>query len=230
MNVARIMTKDVVTVTPECTLKEVARLLAEHRIAGLPVCREDGELVGVVSEGDILWKETGLAADHGNLIARILNAADREDDKLDAATAGEAMSAPAVTIGPEAAVAEAARLMIEERVNRLPVVVDGKVVGIVARSDLVRAFLRPDAEIEREITDDVLLRVLWIDPATLAITVNRGAVVLEGVVDNRSSAELVEAYVRRVPGVVSVESRLDWELDDLGRRAARGADQLQHRL
>ena len=118
---------------------------APRRARGSPDCRSatpSGELLGVISEGDILWKETGLASEPDNLIARILNVADRDDDKLDAATAGEAMSSPAITVAPNAPVAQAARLMIDKRVNRLPVVKDGKLVGIVARSDLVRAFLR----------------------------------------------------------------------------------------
>ncbi len=230
MNVSQIMTTKVVSVDRQTSLKEVARLLTIHRVAGLPVLGADGKVVGVVSEGDILWKETGLAPESDNLIARLLNVADHDDDKLEARTAGEAMSTPAITIAPNATVAQAARSMIDQRVNRLPVVNEGRLVGIIARSDLVRAFTRSDQEIEREIADDVLLRTLWIDPDTLSVAVAEGEVTLAGTVDNRSSAEIVETYVRRIPGVVSVSSKLVWGIDDLTRRVAAAADSLPQRL
>jgi CBS domain-containing protein len=230
MNVSEIMTRSVVSVTPETTLKEVAALLTERRIAGVPVCRSDGELVGVISEGDILWKETGLAPASETLLTRILNAADREDDKLAARTAGEAMSSPAITVAANAAAAQAARLMIDHHVNRLPVLADGKLVGIIARSDLVRAFVRSDAEIAREIEQDVLLRVLWIEPRTLSVSVEAGEVRLTGRVDNRSTAELVETYVRRIPGVVALSGELSWNFDDLARRVAAAAKVIPHKL
>jgi CBS domain-containing protein len=228
VNVERIMTCDVVTVSPETPIKDVAELLVEHRIAGLPVCNADG--VGIVSEGDILWKETGLNPKPGGLIARILDAADGDDLRVAAQNAGDALTSPAITVQPGATVAQAAKLMIDHAVNRLPVVVDGRLVGIVARSDLVRAFVRSDEAIESEISDDVLLRTLWIDPDTIAVAVAGGKVTLAGEVDNRSTAELVGAYIRRIPGVVSVTSRLTWPIDDLARRTAAAAAQLPRRL
>jgi CBS domain-containing protein len=230
MNVSEIMTTEVVTVTPETPLKEVAGLLAGRRIAGLPVCNAAGEVVGVVSEGDILWKETGLAAEPDNLIARILNVADGEDKRVGAHTAGDAMTSPALTIPPTMTVARAAKLMIDNRVNRLPVVDDGVLVGIVARSDLVRAFTRSDAEIAHEIEEDVLLRTLWIDPHTLSVTVENGNVTVGGEVDNHSTADLIETYVRRIPGVVGATSEVTWAIDDQARRTALAAAQLPRKL
>jgi osmotically-inducible protein OsmY len=82
----------------------------------------------------------------------------------------------------------------------------------------VRAFHRPDEEVEREIREDVLLSTLWIDPSRVSISVSNGEVSLSGKVETRTQAELVEAYVGRVPGVVDVHSELTWTVDDLARR------------
>jgi len=230
MRVDQLMTHDVVTVTPETSLKKVAALLAEHRISGIPVCDAEGRVVGVVSEADILWKELGLTTAVGGLFGRILDRADAAADRVAARTAGEAMTSPAITIAPDASVAAAAKSMIDHRVNRLPVVAGGRLVGIVARADLVRAFERPDEEIEREISDDVLLRTLWVDPASVSLVVVEGAVLVAGEVDNRSTAEMIDAYIRRVPGVVSVQSQLTWRLDDLARRTSIFAEGLPPRF
>ena len=83
----------------------------------------------------------------------------------------------------------------------MPVVVDGDLVGIITRADLVRAFHRADEEIRREIAEDVLLRTLWISPGDVTIAVEQGEVSLGGELDNRSGAEIAVAYVRRVTGV-----------------------------
>ena len=129
--------------------------------------------------------------------------------RFDAVTVGEAMSSPAKTISPHRPVAEAATLMLEERVNRLPVVdVDGKLVGLVSRGDLVRAFARSDAEIQREIEEDVLRRVMWLDPSDVSVTVSDGVVTLSGQVATAADADLLPRFTRRVPGVVEVESSL----------------------
>jgi osmotically-inducible protein OsmY len=81
-----------------------------------------------------------------------------------------------------------------------------------------------DEEIEREISDDVLLHTLWVDPEAVSLVVIEGQVRVAGEVENRTTAELIEAYIRRVPGVVSVQSELTWRLDDLARRTAASAD------
>ena len=150
------MTADVVTVEPETTLKEVANILVERSIGGLPVVAADGKVLGVVSESDILWKELRPLPEAAGLIERLLERAYGDDKRAKATTAGEAMSSPAITIEPDAPVARAARLMLEYMINRVPVVSDGRLVGILARSDLVRAFRRSDEEIERDIRRNVL--------------------------------------------------------------------------
>lgn len=216
MRVSDVMTKDPVTTGPEATLKEVARLLGEHGISGVPVVGIEGEPLGVVSEADILAKEAGADLDaRGPLGWFFGNAADVEARaKLAARTAGEAMSSPAITTRPEQNVAEAARTMIEVGVNRLPVVDQrGSVVGIVTRADLVRAFTRPDDEIRREVEQDVILGSLWAFPGRIEVAVKRGEVTMEGRLETRLDAELLPRLVERVPGVVSVAANLTWDTD-----------------
>ena len=124
------------------------------------------------------------------------------------------MSSPAITIELRRSVAEAARLMVERRVNRLPVADDSRLVGIVTRADLVRAYVRPDEELEREIREDVAETSLWIDSGELEVSVEQGVVELAGEVDRRADAELLERFTAAVPGVVSVRSELRWRFDE----------------
>ncbi len=218
MRVENLISRDVVTVGPETPLKEVAAILSRHRISGVPVCDAGRHVLGVVSEADILRKEEGRAPSATGPLSWLFEAHDELLVKVSARTAGEAMTSPAITIEPGRPVSEAARLMLERQVNRLPVVLEGKLVGIVTRADLVRAFHRPDEEIVREISEDVLLGTLWISPDRVTISVERGEVSLAGETENRTQAELAVAYVRRVPGVVDVHSELTWLVDDLARR------------
>jgi len=215
MKVKDVMTTDVATVPPDTPLKEVAALLAERRVSGVPVVAAEGDVVGVVSEADILFKECGEAGPQG-VLAWLLEPGGPA--KLDARTAREAMTSPARTIGPERPVAEAAKRMLEEAVNRFPVVdEDGRLIGIVTRADLVRAFVRPDDEIAHEIREDVILKTLWIAPEALDVRVDKGAVRIGGHVESKSDADLIEAFAKRVPGTVSVESHLSW-LEENGHK------------
>ncbi|MFZ5855038.1 MAG: CBS domain-containing protein [Chloroflexota bacterium] len=222
MKVQDVMTRTVVSVRPETPLKDVAALMVEHGISGVPVVDEQGMVLGVVSEADFIVKERGLEGVRHRPLARFLGRADEaraEIAKVQAATAGSAMSSPAITIEADRPVREAAAVMIEREINRLPVVEDGRLVGIVTRADLVRAYLRPDDELERVIRDEVLVKELWVDPADIEIRVERGVVHLRGTVDRRSTADLVARHVARVEGVVAVDSELAWRLDDSQIRA-----------
>ena len=218
MKIREIMQRDVLTVAPETSLKDVAALLVERRISGLPVCAEDGHVVGVVSEADIVRKEQTDDFASSALLGRLLDQAYGDGSRFAARTAGGAMTSPAVTVRSSEDVAQAAHLMVTKRVNRLPVVDGTRLVGIVTRTDLVRAFDRDDTAILREIEDDVLRSMLWIDPESLDVSVDDGLVTLDGCVETKTIAEIVRACVRRVPGVVDVESRLTWRIDDLVRR------------
>lgn len=218
------MTREVLTTGPEAEVRHVARILVENHISGLPVCNTQREVLGVVSEGDILFKEHDPnLARRGAPFSWFSNRKSTEGArKARAFKVEEAMTAPAITISPFCSVAEAARLMTEHGVNRLPVIGAGKLVGIVTRTDLVRAFVRSDADIRREITEDVLRRNMWIEaPEAVVVVVKRGTVHLAGKLETRSETLLLERLAARVPGVVSVKSELTWTRDDTSRRAQR---------
>jgi CBS-domain-containing membrane protein len=211
MNVDDLMTKDVVAIGPEASLKAVANLLVEHDISGLPVIGDQAQVLGVISETDLAIKVEGPEPDRGHLLGR-LTAGNRERQQLlGARTASEAMSTPPITIDRGAPISAAARLMGEHSLKRLPVVEQGRLVGIVTRADLMRVFARSDSEIEAEIRADVIKRGLWLSPDRVRVTVRHGEVELEGRVETRLEAELVPKVVQRVPGVVAVRSRITWE-------------------
>jgi CBS domain-containing protein len=216
MTVRDIMTTNVISVGRETSLRELARTLTEHRISGVPVVDDDGSVIGVVSETDILFKERGPTAP-GGLLTQLLDPfSASERSKIGALTVGEAMTSPAKTIVAWRSVSAAATEMLDQEVNRLPVVdADGALVGIVTRADLVRAFVRSDEEIEREIRRDVLRTSLWLSvPDDVTVDVHEGKVALGGIVDTRSDCELVSAFAARVPGVVAVESTVGWRTED----------------
>ena len=217
MKVRDVMTHSVLSVRREAPLKEVALVLVDHRISGVPVVDVDGAVLGVVSEADLLMKERGADAVRHRPLARFLGESRESRSqlaKLAAVTAGEAMTAPAVTIESGRRISEAAALMIARRVNRLPVVDDGRLVGIVTRADLVRAYVRSDDELARTIRDDVLLRILWLDPSMFTVVVTDGVASISGRVERRSTAEMVEQAVSMVPGIMDVHADVTWGLND----------------
>lgn len=214
MKIEELMTRDPVAVGPDTPLKDVAKILLQHRISGVPVIGERLEVLGVVSEADIVAKEAGPESQDRRMIAWLLGGRQLDAKKLAARTAAEAMTSPAVTIAVGRTVTEAARLMTNDGIKRLPVVDDeGALIGIVTRTDLVRAFARTDREIEREIRDTVL-RTLWIEEPGLNLRVEQGEVRLSGKIQRRADAELLETFAARVPGIVAVHSTLRWAWDD----------------
>ncbi len=214
MNVEDLMTREVVSVQQDATLKEVAQALVHHRITGVPVCDAQGAVIGVVSEADLLYK-VRPAVERDGLVGWLIGGPlPPEAAKTAALTAEEAMTAPAITISPRGTVEDAARLMMTRGINRLPVLDGTRVVGIVTRADLVRAFTRSDEELAQEIREDVIRRTLWIDPALVVVEVDDGAVRLSGQVQTRTDASLIERFAARVPGVVSLHSTVSWRDDN----------------
>jgi CBS domain-containing protein len=208
MKVEDLMTRDVKTVGPDASLKDVAALLAEHRIGGVPVVDEGRRPLGVITKADIVMKELAEPPAKHGLFGRKKD--DGAEAKAAARTAGEAMTAPAVTIAPAMPVTSAASWMVESGINRLPVVQRDALVGIITRHDLVRVFARSDAEIEKEIRDDALAGTAW--PDSIQVMVRDGEVTLRGQADSIGEAEMLPLQVRHVLGVVAVDAELQaWD-------------------
>lgn len=225
MHVQELMTTPVLSIGLEASLKDVATIFVERGISGLPVCDQENHVLGVISEGDILYKEHDPTnGRNGGPLARLAYGTTAAVGKSKAETVRQAMTSPPITVSPWSSVSEAARLMTEHGINRLPVLKGDQLVGIVTRTDLVRAFTRSDEEIERELRDDVLTRTLWLDGDSVEIEVRRGAVKLAGLLPTRSDAILFERLAGRVPGVVSVASEVTWNIEDTSRRVRRTAE------
>ena len=221
MKIEQIMTRDVISVAPETPLKEVAALLVGNRISGVPVVGRDGEVLGVVSEADILRKVEGVSPDLARPLAWIARKLDGEILKVGARTAADAMTAPAYTVRPSQETAEVACVMIDHMINRVPVVSNGLLVGIVSRADLVRAFIRSDEEIEQDVREGVLLHEMLLNPGDVVVSVESGRVVLSGQVSSREDVEVIEKCVRAIPGVLEVDADLRWHPRD-ARHAPSG--------
>lgn len=213
--VREVMTQDVVTVDEHAPFKDVATLITERRVSAVPVLDREGRVLGIVSEADLLLKEE---FPEGSASRRLFQGRRQRIDRAKAAgdTAAELMTAPAVTVGPDASVAEAARLLYRHGIKRLPVVDPaGPLLGIVSRADLLKVFLRPDADIAADVRLQVLMLGMWMDPDTVVVDVRDGVVTLTGQLERRSLIPITVSLVRGLDGVVDVVDRLTFELDDL---------------
>jgi CBS domain-containing protein len=208
------MTRTVVSVSAFTPFKDIVRKMQEHRVSAVPVVDEDERVLGLVSEGDLILKEDPELEG----APRLLEGVRRRHDRSKAAglIASEVMTAPVVTIRPDASLGEAARLMHTRAIKRLPVVdpATGAVLGIVSRTDLLKVFLREDVDIEREIREDVIRRTLWIDPDTIRVVVRDGVVRMQGQVERRSLIPVMERLVLSTEGVVAFEPTLSYLTDD----------------
>ena len=208
--VEAVMTRDVVSVAPDASYREVVDALVDSGVSAAPVVDARGRVLGVVSEADLLHKVEAVGDERHR---RIFGG--RRHLGAPGAVAAELMTAPAIVADPGMSVAAAARRLESERIKRMPVVdTEGSLAGIVSRRDLLRVHTRGDADIRSEIVDGVLVRTLWIDPAAVEVDVVDDVVTLTGRVESRSLARLVVDLTGKVAGVVDVVARLTWDHDD----------------
>jgi CBS domain-containing protein len=210
--VSDVMTTTVVTVDRITPYQDIDRLLTERRISGVPVLMMGRQVAGVVTEADLLaaQDETARQARLAGAIGRRWRLRRQPHVSL---TAGTLMTAPAITVGPDATIPAAARLMNTHHVRRLPVVdEDGKLVGVVSRRDLLSVFLRPDHDIIHDVRQ-VLGELALTDVQGVIVTVKHGVVTLTGTLGSEPGHEhdlvpLALQLIWDIDGVVDVENRL----------------------
>jgi CBS domain-containing protein len=216
------MSTHVIAVRPGAPYKEMAAMLHEQRVSAFPVIDEDNKVIGVVSEGDLLTKE----ALEGT-VPRTLQSLTRQSvrTRVNAVTAADLMTKPPVTIGPDESVAHAARLMFNTRVKRLPVTSeDGTLIGIVTRSDVLSVYSRPDTDIQRQVTQDLILGTFLCAPDRFTVTVKNGIVTIKGTPETTQVGLDIISAIRHMEGVVFVRDRLSYPPDqgsELAPPAAR---------
>ncbi|MFB8265832.1 MULTISPECIES: CBS domain-containing protein [unclassified Streptomyces] len=204
-----VMTRKVIAVALDATFKEIVTAMERWKITALPVVKGEGRVVGVVSEADLLPKEEfhghrpGLVEQMRNLSATAKAGSTRAEDL---------MTAPAITVHPDTALPQAARLMADHRVKRLPVVdAGGTLKGIVSRADLLKVFLRSDDELADEIRRTVVNHLFPMSHHHIKVTVTHGIATLTGQVRDGRLIPVAARLTRAVEGVVDVRCRLETE-------------------
>ena len=218
MKVADVMTREVVSVRPETPVREVAQTMLERRISGVPVVDADGRVLGIVSEGDLI-RRPEIDTDRAGRGWLGLFVSDDEEArdfiKSHGRRAREVMTQPAICIAPDAALAEAVRLMERHRVKRLAVVEGERLAGLVARADLVRAVVRqqpvpyPQSDKElRERTEALLRGESWAAGARVNVEAEGGVVRLWGTVESIAQRKAILVAVAALDGVKDVHAYL----------------------
>jgi CBS-domain-containing membrane protein len=193
-----VMTTRVIATRADASCVDLAALLRQHRVSGLPVVDGEGVVVGVISESDLLAYQEAPGPR-------------RKQARTAELTAADLMSWPPVTIGPDETVRHTARLMYAHKLRRLPVVDQrGRLLGLVTRADLLSAFTRPDQEIRREITQDVIADGFFTDPDRLMVTVKDGVVTLAGAPGSVILGRNIADQTRHVEGVIAVRDRFTY--------------------
>ena len=204
--VSDVMTHSVVAVGRDALFKDIVKLMEQWKVSALPVLEGEGRVVGVVSEADLLPKEEFRDSDpdRRTQLRRMPDLA-----KAGALTAGDLMSSPAVTVHAGSTLAQAARIMAQRKVKRLPVVNDENLLeGVVSRADLLKVFLRPDNDIADEVRREVV-DVLFPAPVEpVHIIVTEGVVTLTGKVQEPALIPVAVRLVRAVEGVVDVDCHI----------------------
>lgn len=201
-----VMTSPAITVEQSATVKEIAHLLLTHDIRAVPVVDAGHVPVGVVSEADVVCRECPTVRHHtlGGLLDHLVGHGRDWASKAEGITAGEIMTRPVISCAPTEPVTTAARRMLSHDVHMLPVLQDGRLVGVVSRHDILRVFDRPDAEVRSRIASLLSSRVWVPEGHTVTAEVNDGVVHLSGTVRYPSDIEIVAALVAAIPGVIDV--------------------------
>jgi len=222
MKAADLLTSLVVTVTPDATIEYAAQLMLQYRISGLPVTDSDGAVLGIVTEGDLLRRaETGTDKRHARWVSLLIGSGRLAQEYVHThgRKVGEVMTERVFTVTPETPLADLVALMETKHVKRVPVVDQGRLVGIVSRADVMAALVgllseKPagavtDADIRSQILAEID-RQPWGPRGAVDVIVTNGIVVLKGAITDERERAALRVAAENVPGVKAVHDRLVW--------------------
>jgi CBS domain-containing protein len=220
MKARDVMVSPVITVNPDASVREVAQTLLERRISAVPVVDDEGDVVGIISEADLMRREELDTETHRPWWIEAMTPAStlaKEFAKSHGHRVGEIMSREVVSAMEDASLAEIATLLEKYHIKRVPILRDGKLVGIVSRSNLIQALASAHPELgashdaDREIRLDVLSRLAdqdWTDFGSRNVIVTNGVVHLWGLVGSEEERQALIALVEETPGVVGVSDEM----------------------
>ena len=217
MKIEEIMTRDVITVVPQTPIHEAARLMVDHGVSGLPVVDEQGKLVGVLSEGDLILRQRARPRlpwwrtffQEGERLAR-------EYQKATGTTVAEVMTRAVISVSPDLPIEAIALILDQRRIRRVPVVADGRVVGIVSRGDLVKVLAKAPSPVGGPTSDSQLVSEMrarlakepWVSHHGIVVDAENGELLIWGLVATEAEKSALETMARSLPGVKGVRSRL----------------------
>jgi len=215
MRVRDSMTRDVITVTPTTPIHEVASLMANHGVSGLPVLDEKGSVVGIVTEADLLVRQKPRTRTSWWRLFLDGDRMAREFQRAVGTTAGEVMTREVISIGPDLPIEAAAAILHDQKIRRVPVVTKGALVGILSRGDLVKALAGAPPRTPAPASDARLVEAMraciaaepWV-PRTLVVEAVAGVLTLWGLVGTQAEHSALETMARSIPGVRGVDNQL----------------------
>ena len=219
MKAQDIMTPDVVTVRPEMTVHEIATLMTRKLISGLPVVSSDGELLGMISESDLIHRTELDTADAPRALSLMIGNPSTAQDfaKAHGKTAHDVMSRPVVSVHCESDLNEVADVLDRRHVKRVPVLRDGRLAGIIARSDLIRALagvettpvsIKLGSGLIHQAITDAMKDQAWLDTSYVSLAVKDGEVHVTGFVRSADDRNALNVLLKEIAGVTKVDDRL----------------------
>ncbi len=222
MKAKDVMTANVISVTPDATVLQAARLMLQHHISGLPVIDKSGALVGILSEGDFLRRREMRTEKRRSRWLEFLMGPGRvagEYTHSHGSKVAEVMTDEVRTVEENASLEDVVQMMERYRIKRLPVVRGGKVVGIVTRSNIMHgmvslarkapAVAKDDAAIRERLLDEMKKRE-WAPLATTNVVVHDGVVELWGVIVDERQRTALKVAAENIPGVKAVKDHMVW--------------------
>ena len=221
MKATDVMATSVITVRQDTPVAKIAEVLLANRISAVPVVNDKDTLVGIVSEGDLIHRVEAGTERHRSWWLELLTGKEilaHEFVKSHASKAADVMTYPVVSVTPDTPLGDIAALLEKHRIKRVPVVSNGKIVGIVSRANLIQALVSlghaktSDASFDDLTLHSNILEQLrsksWTDPSTISVVVNNGTVELWGIVDSETEKNAIRVAVEVTPGVRQVSNKL----------------------